>query len=60
MNEAKKLVFEEIVNEVNFLEARCKDAFEIIYSKLERLRDLECEGVEVAKQDQSKGEKDGR
>ncbi len=40
MDEAQKMVFEEIVNEVNFLEARCREAFETIYSKLERLKDL--------------------
>ncbi len=46
MNEVQKLIFDEIVNEVNFLDARCKEAFETIYAKLERFKDAEDSGGE--------------
>ncbi len=41
MDEQRKMIFDELVNEINFLERTFKDYIETIYAKLERLKNLD-------------------
>ena len=56
MNEVQELIFDEIVNEVNFLDARCREAFETIYAKLERFKEQDT----IVAQSEPKALKEGK